>query len=248
MTLNVYVSGQRSFGAAAANLVVQTGHRLVGVTSPAFAPPNTHLTATDDDGGMRHDRLRHAAYLHHAPWTDAATLRAEHIPAGTDVIVAAHSHAFLGARTRARAALAAIGYHPSLLPLHRGRDAVRWTIRDRDRVAGGSIYHLTGRVDGGPLAAQDYVLVPPGSTASSLWREHLFPLGLDLLRRALADLDAGRVVCVPQDEACATWEPSWDRPPLHRPELLELPPAGGGAGRVSYTADRAALRATAVSP
>jgi len=27
----------------------------------------------------------------------------------------------------------------------------------------------------------------------------------------------------PQDEALATWEPSWSRAPLHRPDLLLLP-------------------------
>jgi len=48
--------------------------------------------------------------------------------------------AVFGRRTRARARVAAIGYHPSLLPLHRGRDALRWTIRDGDRVTGGSVY------------------------------------------------------------------------------------------------------------
>ena len=36
---------------------------------------------------------------------------------------------------------------------------------------------------------------------------------------ALADLAAGRIVARRQDEACASWEPSWERPPLARPDL-----------------------------
>ncbi|MEZ7005855.1 formyltransferase family protein [Streptomyces sp. AD55] len=229
MTLRVYVSGQRSFGAAAADLTVRLGHTLTGAASPP-----------DRDG--QPDPLRAAAFRHRTPWTDSTRLRPDDIPLGTDVLLAAHSHAFLGRRSRARAHLAAIGYHPSLLPLHRGRDAVRWTIRDRDRVTGGSVYHLTDTVDAGPLAAQDYLLVPPGSTASALWRDHLFPLGLTLLERVLTDLDNGVIVRVPQDEVCATWEPSWDRPRLHRPELPELPPPGDSG--VRYRVDRSALRTT----
>lgn len=242
MTLRVYVSGQRAFGSAAADLVIAQGHHLTGVASPAYAAPNAHMAAWDGDDGLRHDQLREAAFRHDVAWTEASALRASNIPDDTDVVLAAHSHAFLGRRSRARARLASIGYHPSLLPLHRGRDAVRWTIRDGDKVAGGSIYHLTDAVDGGPLAAQDYVLVPPGSTARDLWRDLLFPLGLTLIARVLADLDRGEVAYVPQDEACATWEPSWERPRLHRPELPEL---AGGASAVRYLADPSVLRRSA---
>lgn len=227
MTLGVYVSGQRSFGAAVAELTAAGGYRLTGIASPAEAPDGTP------------DRLRAAALRLGARWTDSGRLTPESIPDGTDVIVAAHSHAFIGARTRARASLASIGYHPSLLPLHRGRDAIRWTVRDGDRVTGGTVYHLTGAVDGGPVAAQDYLIVPPGITPGELWRAHLFPLGLRLIAGVLADLAAGLVVCVPQDEALATWEPSWERPRLHRPELPELPSARTD---IRFDGDRALLR------
>ena len=40
--------------------------------------------------------------------------------------------------------------------------------------------------------------------------------------RVLRDLARGVVVRIPQDEALATWEPSWDRPPVFRPELALL--------------------------
>ena len=226
MTLGVYVSGQKAFGATVADLVVSAGYRLTGIASPART----------DDG--RDDRLAVAAARLGVLWTESARLAPASIPPGTDVILAAHSHAFIGTRTRAQAGIAAIGYHPSLLPLHRGRDAIRWTIRDGDKVTGGTVYHLTGAVDGGPIAAQDYLLVPPGITPAELWREHLFPLGLRLIEQTLADMDRGIVVCVPQDERCATWEPSWERPRLHRPELPELPPAQSS---VRYVGDSAHL-------
>lgn len=47
-----------------------------------------------------------------------------------------------------------------------------------------------------------------------------------MLECVLADLDRGVLVRVDQDEASATWEPSWDRPPVERPDLIQLPPPG----------------------
>ena len=35
--------------------------------------------------------------------------------------------------------------------------------------------------------------------------------------RVLDDIEAGRIVKEPQDETLATWEPSWERPPMERP-------------------------------
>jgi methionyl-tRNA formyltransferase len=217
--MNIYLSGQGAFAVQVAEALTQAGHDLCGAASPP-----TRRTRPDDSP-LGWDRLRAWAYPRHIPWTPAAEVRARHVPETTDVIVAAHSHAFIGRPTRARARIAAIGYHPSLLPLHRGRDAVRWTIRDGDKVTGGSVYHLTDHTDAGPLAAQQHLLVPPRSTPQTLWREHLAPLGVRLLLRVLTDLAAGRRVEVPQDEARATWEPAFGAPPLFKPELPELPSA-----------------------
>lgn len=215
--MRVYLSGQGGFALTAAQELTTAGHELVGVATPA-----TRKGRDNDTNALHWDRLRAWAYPRRIPWTRADDLRAHHVPEDTDVILAAHSHAFIGRATRARAKIAAIGYHPSLLPLHRGRDAVRWTIRDRDRVTGGSVYHLTDNVDAGPLAAQEHVLVPAGATAQTLWREHLAPLGVALILRVLDDLAAGRRIEVPQDEARATWEPSFDSAPLFKPELPQL--------------------------
>lgn len=227
--MNLYLTGSGEFGVMAAAALTSAGHTIAGAASP---PHRRHRGHTD--GVMGWDRLRAHCALHSIPWTPALELRARHIPHHTGLIVAAHSHAFIGRHTRARAQHGAVGYHPSLLPLHRGRDAVRWTIRDQDRVTGGTVYKLTDRVDAGPVCAQQHVLVPPGATASSLWRELLAPLGVQLLVQVAADLAAGRVVEVPQDERMATWEPALDPPRLPRPELPQLA-AGPHTGTPTLT-------------
>src|SRR5919206_2849109 len=101
-------------------------------------------------------------------------VRPEDLPDSMDLVVAAHSHAFIPAEIRAKAKRAAIGYHPSLLPRHRGIAAVEWTIRCGDPIAGGSVYHLSDEMDAGPIAAQDWCFVYyPGEDAGSLWRRAL---------------------------------------------------------------------------
>lgn len=211
--------GQRSFGAAALRRCLELGHDVLGASSPAG------------------DAVSVEAELRRVPWMPSGALSAASLPVGVDLILAAHSHDFIGRRLRDRTALGAIGYHPSLLPRHRGRDAVRWTVKMGDPIAGGSVYWLSERVDGGDIAAQDWCWVRPRDTASELWRRDLFPLGLRLLERVLRDLSAGVIVRVPQDEGVATWEPSWGREPIARPELLRLP-ASGAAGVPGFTVQR----------
>ena len=75
----------------------------------------------------------------------------EAIAEGTDIIIAAHTHARVSDEALARARLRGIGYHPSLLPRHRGIAAVEWTILEGDPIAGGSIYHLADGWDAGAI-------------------------------------------------------------------------------------------------
>lgn len=202
--MKIYLCGQRYFGQEAYRLIKRLGHTVVGVSSP----PD--------------DRLHRAALADSTPWRPAGTLNADTLPDGVDLIVAAHSHDFIGKRTRLKAKYGAIGYHPSLLPLHRGRDAIRWALKMGDRVTGGSIYWLTDTVDGGPIAAQDWCFVRPDDTAETLWRRDLQGMGLRLFERAITDIGRGVLVQVPQDHRLATWEPALNPPPLRRPDLLML--------------------------
>jgi methionyl-tRNA formyltransferase len=130
---------------------------------------------------------------------------AEAIAEGTDLIIAAHTHARVSDGALARARLGGIGYHPSLLPRHRGIAAVEWTILEGDPIAGGSIYHLADGWDAGALAAQDWCFVAKGETARELWERALAPMGLALIKKVvhLARVD-GALPAFPQDPRFAT--------------------------------------------
>lgn len=210
--MNILLCGQKRFGRDTLALLLELGHQVSAVACPV----------------SQQDKLWIGAQNAGLPVIPAGTVRAETMPGDVDLIVAAHSHDFLGRKTRLRARLGAIGYHPSLLPLHRGRDAVRWTVHQRERITGGSVYWLTDTVDGGPVAAQDWCLIRPEDDAGSLWARELAPMGLRLFRHTLGDIAAGRLVKVEQDPALATWEPAMvGTPRLFRPELEMLGPTPG---------------------
>ncbi len=223
--MRVLVAGKKAFGAAVFESVRTLGVDIVAAAAPALA-----------GDGERRDRLRVKAEDAGVRWIRSGTLNADTLPDGVDLIVCAHSHDFIGRKTLGRCRLGAIGYHPSLLPLHRGRDAVRWAVHMRERVTGGTVYWLSDNVDAGPIAAQEHVFIRPNDSAESLWHRELFPLGVRLIQRVVVDLLAGRMVRTPQDSAIATWEPSWSRPPLHRPDLDAL--GGGWEGMVVETDPR----------
>ena len=130
------------------------------------------------------------------------------LPEPVDVIVGAHTHSFISAEVRAKAKRAAIGYHPSLLPRHRGIAAVEWTIHCRDPIAGGSVYHLSEGMDEGAIAAQDWCFVYPDDDASTLWRRALAPMGLRLLAKVIDDIDRnGYAEAHEQDPRAVTYAP-----------------------------------------
>ena len=210
--MNIFLCGQGYFGALVLGRLAADGHEVVGVSAP--------FTHPGPDGGR--DLAFSLACKLGLPVTQAGRLNAATMPGGVDLIVAAHSHDFISSAVRQRTALGAIGYHPSLLPLHRGRDAIRWTVKMGDRVTGGSVYWLSDAVDGGPIAAQDWCFIRPGDTPSELWQRDLQPMGVELLSEAVRDIGGKRLIMVPQDEALATWEPSWGREPIFRPDLLRI--------------------------
>lgn len=225
--MKIYLCGQKMFGQEVLHLLRARGDEVVGVSAPREGRDN------------RPDRLWQRAGFFEIPRLPAGELNAGLLPDDVDLIVCAHSHDFIGRATREKARLGALGYHPSLLPLHRGRDAIRWTLRDNDKITGGSVYWLNDTVDGGPVAAQDWCFVQPKDTPETLWRRELFPMGLRLFAKVLEDIERGVLVQIPQDVKLATWEPSFNPPALKRPDLPMLTDGRDFGYRVAVTRDDA---------
>ena len=193
--MKIALVGTRWFGAEAFRLLREAGHEVV-------------VTATNGE-----DTLAKAARAAGVPLVvleEPRRVVGEDIPAeSVDAIVAAHTHAFVTADARKKARIASIGYHPSLLPRHRGMAAVEWTMKEKDPIAGGSVYHLSGGMDAGALAAQDWCFVYPEDDAGSLWRRALAPMGLRLLMQVLAQIEErGYADAHEQDTKAVTLAPA----------------------------------------
>jgi methionyl-tRNA formyltransferase len=190
--VKLLVVGQKWLGAEVAHVLQLGGHELLAVVVPRLD-----------------DRLARAGVAAGAEVVVAERKVPEGaVPPGTDLIVCAHAHAFVGGAARARARLGAVGYHPSLLPRHRGRDAVEWALRFGDPITGGTVYQLDDGADTGPILAQDWCWIAPGDTAESLWRRELAPMGIRLLARAVSALAKGTAIATPQRPDVATFEPA----------------------------------------
>ena len=193
--MRITLVGSRHFGVTTLEMLRQHGVEIAAVV------------VADAD-----DRLAIAARAAGIPVTVQANpklVAANEIANGTDLIVTAHSHARISKEAVAAARLGGIGYHPSLLPRHRGIAAIEWTIREGDPIAGGTVYHLADRMDAGAVAAQEWVFVKKGETARELWERALAPLGIKLLGEVIDYAKAHKTLpAKPQDEQFATKAPS----------------------------------------
>ena len=216
--MKVIIAGQKWFGAEVFRLITHEFSdkiEIVAVCAP-FAG----------------DRLTDIARTFEVPVIPAGTLTASKIPPGVDLGIAAHSHDYIGRVTRYRCRLGWIGYHPSLLPIHRGRDAVKWAIKMGDRITGGTVYWLNNTVDGGDILCQKHVFVRREDTAETLWRRDLAPLGIELMAEGLDNIVNGKIIKIPQDPKLSSWEPALNPPPLKRPDLLMLNEYNNGQEKI----------------
>jgi methionyl-tRNA formyltransferase len=169
--MRITLVGSRHFGVTTLNTLRQHG---VDIARVVVHDADDRLAAAARSAG-----------IDVAVQADPKLVTAAEIAANTDLIVTAHSHARVSKEALAAAKLGGIGYHPSLLPRHRGIAAVEWTIKEGDPIAGGSIYHLADRMDAGAIAVQDWVFVKKGETARELWERALAPLGQRLLAEVI---------------------------------------------------------------
>ena len=211
--MNVYISGQKYFAEAVLRLCISKGVNVVGVCCPL------------NDG-----YIGNLARLHGIPITPAGMLNGDTFPDNVDLGISAHSFDYVGKRTRYKAKIGWIGYHPSLLPRHRGRASIEWAIRMRDPVTGGTVFWLNSGIDRGDIAYQDWCFIDPKlfsidpkKAASSLWRDSLIDIGIRLISVAIDDVSRGVIIKRPQDQRFSTWEPSTDVSDIYRPDALMLP-------------------------
>src|SRR5215475_4968922 len=180
--MRITLVGSRHFGVATLNMLREHGIGIARIV--------VH------DGEDRLAAAARAAGIEVVVQANPKLVAVSEIAPNTDLIVAA-------------ARLGGIGYHPSLLPRHRGIAAVEWTIKEGDPIAGGTVYHLAERMDAGAIAAQEWCFVKKGETARELWERSLAPLGQKLLAEVIDYAKTHKSLPArPQDEQFATKAPA----------------------------------------
>jgi methionyl-tRNA formyltransferase len=193
--MRITLVGSRHFGVTTLDMLRQ---HEVEIARVVVADPEDRLVAAAKAAGI--DVVVQA---------DRKLVVASEIAEGTELIVSAHSHARISKEALATAQLGGIGYHPSLLPRHRGIAAIEWTIKEGDPITGGTVYHLADRMDAGAIAAQEWCFVRKGETARELWERALAPLGQKLLAEVIDYAKTHRALpAKPQDEQFATRAPA----------------------------------------
>mgnify|MGYP003635812787 CR=1 FL=1 len=210
--LNVFISGQKYFGEKVLEICLKNKINVVGVCCPL-----------DDK------YIRRLAILNNIPIIPSGMLNGDTFPDGVDLGITAHSFDYIGKRTRYKARLGWIGYHPSLLPLHRGKSSIQWAIKMRERVTGGTVFWLNSGIDRGDIAYQEFTFIEPKymvmeskKAAKELWQSKLQAIGVRLMEKAILDISNGILIKKPQDEVLSTFEPSMIVKDIFKPDLLML--------------------------
>ncbi|MBA4133333.1 MAG: methionyl-tRNA formyltransferase [Flavobacterium sp.] len=211
--LKVFISGQKYFGEQVLSLCLRLDFvEVVGVCSPLDDRYVTKL-----------------AHRFNIPVVSAGTLNADTLPDNVELGITAHSFDYIGTRTRYKAKIGWIGYHPSLLPRHRGRSSIEWAVRMRDAITGGTVFWLNSGIDRGDIAYQEIVFIDPKlyamepiKAAKLLWEHELQAMGLKLIEMALKDISQGVLIKRPQKKEYSTFEPNTDVKDVFKPDLLML--------------------------
>lgn len=206
--MKIFICGQKTFGREVLKALYNAGHEIVGIAPP---PQEKYK-----------DKMVGFAMLKNIPIiSDCDKLTSKDIPDDTELVISAHSHWIISDKIIEKCKFGGIGFHPSLLPRHRGQDAVRWAIHMGDFATGGTIYRLNSKCDAGDIILQRMIFIDKKWDYHKLW-EKLFPIGVEMLVEAVDLIEKGKQTETPQNERFATWEPSWERPRLKRNELLQL--------------------------
>jgi methionyl-tRNA formyltransferase len=146
--------------------------------------------------------------------------RAPLLTAAPDLIVVAAYGLILPRAVLELPRYGCLNVHPSLLPRYRGASPIQAALLNGDDETGVTIIKLIGRMDAGPILAQERTPIGAGEDALAL-EPRLAELGAQLLVETLGPWVAGELVAQEQDEAQATYcqrltpsnaELDWQRP------------------------------------
>ena len=197
--MRIVLIGQAAFGVKVLEKLLERNEEVVAV----YAPP---------DRGSRLDPLKEAAVAEKIQVLQPTTYKDDQVFAAyrqlePDLTILAFVTDIIPAKYFQLPTQGAICYHPSLLPLHRGANAINWAIINGRTKTGLTVFWPDGGIDTGPILLQKEVEIGPDDTTGSIYFNHLFPMGVDAIVESVELIKVGKAPKIPQPEEGATYEP-----------------------------------------
>ncbi len=203
MPLRIALFGQAAFAKDVLERLLAAGHEIAAVYAPPPGPRPDPLADAAAARGLR--LLRHARFRRKGE--PIPELVAEHRALGAELNVLAYVTAIVPLEILDAPSRASLCFHPSLLPRFRGGAAVAWQILLGADEAGVSVFRPDAGIDTGPIVVQKGgVRIGPEDTAGSLYYRALYPLGVEAVVEAVAQVDRGVAGYRPQDESQASFQ------------------------------------------
>ncbi len=206
--MRIALIGQAPFGAAIFERLLADGHEICGV----FTPP--------EQAGGRPDPLAQAAreagitLVQPRRWQRRGVVdeevMAQYEATQPELNVMAFVTQIIPSRVLEFPPRKTIQYHPSILPKHRGRSAINHSILQGDTMTGVTIFWVDEGLDTGPILLQRSCPIGPDATINEVYREHLFPLGVETMSEAVSLVAAGQAPRHVQNEDDMTYEGPWE--------------------------------------
>ena len=195
--MRIVLFGQSTFGKDVFEALVAAGEEVVGVSTP--------------HPGARPDPLFEAASIAGVPVIETPALRQDEpferfVSLRPELLVFALVTDIVRKRVLDAATHGAIQFHPSLLPQHRGRTAMNWSIISGAERTGLTIFWVDEGIDTGPIVLQREVDIDPADSVGTLYFNRLYAMGVDALVEATRLVREGTAPRLPQNHALATYE------------------------------------------
>jgi methionyl-tRNA formyltransferase len=200
--MNIVFMGTPEFSVPALDALVAAGHRVLAVYTQPPRPAGRGQKA-------RSSPVQRAAERHGIPVRAPKTLRdsaaqAEFKGLGADLAVVAAYGLILPKAILDAPLRGCLNIHASLLPRWRGAAPIQRAIEAGDAETGITIMVMDEGLDTGPVLLAERVPIGPETTAATL-HDALSALGAGLIVRALAGLESGALLPVPQPAEGVTY-------------------------------------------
>ncbi len=199
--MRIVVHGQKAFGKALLERLLERGENVVAVCS---AP-------TED--GRPEDPLVEFARENGLPVHQPASWKTPEAlelmkSFDADLCMMAYVLLLIPQPVLEAPKMGTFQYHPSLLPHHRGPSAISWPIAMGKTRTGLTIFWPNEGLDEGPILLAKSCEIGPDDTLNSIYFDKLFPMGIDAMIESLDLVKADIILKHTQDLSAGSYE-SW---------------------------------------